>query len=109
MDAQFAAFFQPLLYFKDSLHAEERPYENREMEKFARTVRESILSRIDRLEGDPPLRFVDLSRIYSADTSYIFIDGIHTRQETMTVAALAIYQELSAAFMERTSNTTGGH
>ncbi len=102
--AEFVAFFQPLMYFKGTLSDEERLFGTREQGIHALQIREKVLSKIVQIEDTPPLNFVDLSLIYTGETSQVFRDFIHTHQEAKPTVAHAIYKELLGIYREYLAN-----
>jgi hypothetical protein len=102
--AEFVTFFQPLVYFKETLSAEERLLGIYEQGIYANQIREIILTKISRIEDDNILKFVDLSNIYKGNTSQIFKDAIHTRQEAKSVVAHAVYKRLVGIYRENSAD-----
>jgi hypothetical protein len=93
--ADFIAFYQPMVYYKETLSDEEQLCGNAEEGEFARQVRAMVLSKIAWYTGEDAPDFVDLTSIYAGDTTSVFIDAIHTKQEAKPLVALAIYTHLA--------------
>jgi len=97
--AEFIAFFQPMVYYKNSLSAEETSYHHHlEWQEHSVGVRDRIFEHL-RLPGkeSAPL-LVDLSDIYDGVATAIFIDAIHTRQESKPAVAAAIHEHILRKF-----------
>lgn len=97
--AGFIAFFQPMVYFKDPLAAEERSYHHHlELQKHCVEVRERIIEQMNLLEKESAPSVVDLSDIYDGTATTVFMDNIHTLQESKGAVASAIYQHIAENF-----------
>ncbi len=94
--ARFAAFFQPLIYFKPHLAAEEEPFVDPEKIEHVLDVRERIIAGIERAETAESATIIDLSGLYEDTGEWVFTDEIHTRQPSKPLAARAIYRHLRA-------------
>ena len=99
-DADFIAFFQPLVYYKNTLTAEEAIQgDNRTgVVDYAQTMRQKIRTKITQAQAEAEIHIVDLSNIYEAETAWVFTDYIHTRQESKSVVVEVMYQNLIALF-----------
>lgn len=93
--AEFIAFFQPMVYYKNSLSPEEKSYHHHlEWNDHCIRVREKILKDVPQLnKGATPL-LVDLSDIHDDTEATMFTDMAHTNQESKVVVAKAIFQHL---------------
>ncbi len=90
--ARFAAFFQPLVYFKPRLNEEERelvdPDKLEGMIDLRRRVQRGLT------QTAAPGVFVDLSGLYGDTDEWVFTDEIHTRQPAKPRVARAIHEAL---------------
>jgi hypothetical protein len=95
--AEFTAFFQPLLYYKNVSRIstqEKRFFKNKEG-KIVRDIRKIIVQKINQARNRHGVDIVDLSSVYSKRSSWIFLDSAHTRQEAKPRIAKAIYTNLA--------------
>lgn len=95
--ARFAAFFQPLVWFKTTPVGVERSYATPGARSLALQFRQLVRAEADVARREHALRFVDLSALYESAPRQVFSDSIHTLQEAKSSAARAIYRELVAA------------
>jgi len=94
-DAEFIAFFQPLVYFKPNTSIEEKPWvDDGETATYAADMRRRILSKIDEAKAHSSAKIVDLSGMYEDTTDWVFIDSIHTRQERKLVIAQEMHRQI---------------
>jgi hypothetical protein len=95
MGAGFAAYFQPLLFFKDPLSPEEQRiavrWSRRKPRLLAGETREMIRARL----GEVP-HAVDLSDVLDGVSERSFIDVAHTNQAAKLRVARAIHDDLDA-------------
>lgn len=97
--AEFIAFFQPLVYFKDPLSTEEKSYRpDPELQEHCVSIREQIFRQLQLLDREVAPRVVDLSDIYDGVATTVFTDRIHTKQENTLVLASAVYQHIVKNF-----------
>ncbi|UCC98533.1 MAG: hypothetical protein JSW66_01300 [Phycisphaerales bacterium] len=97
--AGFIGFLQPMVCHKDPLSTEEK--NNRpdpELEKHCRHVRDRILEQMTLLDKDSVPLLIDLSDVYDGMATTVFIDAVHTTQESKGVVAEAVYQHIVANF-----------
>lgn len=95
--AEFIAFFQPLLYYKNASclsRQEKRFFRNKEGET-VRDIRDIIAHEIKGTKQRHGVDIVDLSSVYANDSSWIFLDSAHTRQEAKPMIVEAIYTNLA--------------
>jgi hypothetical protein len=91
--ADFMAFFQPTIAFKDKLAKEEEQAFKRDEGEFLRDMRARLVPRFERLSGagsEEQPEIVDLSLIFKDSRSWDFIDTMHTTQEAKLTIAKAI-------------------
>ncbi|MGD2271053.1 MAG: hypothetical protein PVI06_11685 [Desulfobacterales bacterium] len=95
--AEFIAFFQPLLYYKNVScisRQEKRFFRNKEG-KTVRAIRTIIAREIKEARQKYGVDIVDLSSVYSNESSWIFLDSAHTRQAAKPMIVKAIYANLA--------------
>jgi hypothetical protein len=92
--AQFVVFFQPTLYYKDTLSALEVKSDIPAERKFFVEMRERIRARVRDAARHDELGFVDLSDVYDGTADTVFDDGAHTTQESKALVAQEIYKHL---------------
>jgi lysophospholipase L1-like esterase len=93
-DARFAAFFQPLIYYKDHLGAKEKPLCAEQGRSYYEEMRGMVRSM--RQERFPTLNFFDVSDIYDTERGDVFTDIIHTTQEGRMAMAGMIFDRIAA-------------
>jgi hypothetical protein len=97
--AGFIAFFQPMIYYKDPLAAEEKNDQpDPELQKHCLNVRQTIFEQIQGLDRELAPLVVDLSDIYDDVAAAVFIDEIHTKQENKVAVAEAMHQHIVRNF-----------
>ena len=104
-DAEFVAFFQPVLYSIDpltdkqisNLNPKRRRYEPAKKEYYE-TMKKMILAEVETAQQVSAIRFVDLSDIYDGESGWYFIDECHTRQESKPIVAKEMYGYLANIF-----------
>lgn len=106
--ADFLVFFQPLVYFKNTLSPEEKRFVNSAEKKFVRYTRRKILSEIEKISKNDQMNLVDLSRIFENSTEWVFIDAIHIQQQKKAVVALEMYRSIIKNSELFTSSNLGG-
>jgi hypothetical protein len=100
--ADFIAFAQPLLYFKDQPAPEEEDlFGNWERKEYCLEVRQKIREEIEKSSINGSLKIVDLSDIYDNTSDWIFTDAIHTTQASKPVVVQAMYQHIMQDFGAR--------
>lgn len=92
-DSEFIAFFQPWVYFKESLTDTEQRLVDTDNKEFVQEMRTGILAEINQLQHEN-LNFVDLSLVYQENPQELFKDQMHTLQEAKPIVAKAIYDRL---------------
>lgn len=93
--AEFLAFFQPMVYYKDQLSEREKLLVKEEDKDYYIDMRKRIMARIESLTEDPTPVIIGLSDIYDEIEEVVFlVDCIHTKQESKIVAAEAIYTHI---------------
>ena len=97
--AEFIVFFQPMVYYKNSLSEEEKGYHHHlEWTDHCVSVRDKILKGVHQFDkGATPL-LIDLSDIHDDTEATMFTDMAHTKQESKVVVAKAIYHHLMKNF-----------
>ncbi|HXV43102.1 MAG TPA: hypothetical protein VEC96_08560, partial [Anaerolineae bacterium] len=97
--ADFIAFAQPLLYFKDQPAPEEEDlFGNWERKEYCLQVRQKIREEIEKSTVNASFKIVDLSDIYDNTSERIFTDAIHTTQASKPVVVQAMYQHIMQDF-----------
>jgi hypothetical protein len=100
--ADFIAFFQPVLFFKDSLSAEE--YKNVQMavyqwyEDHFIEMRKKILAELEKTKKNSEVKIIDISDIYDNVSEQVFIDHAHTVQNSKIIVAKEIYKNITNDF-----------
>lgn len=100
--ADFIAFLQPMLCFKDKLAVEEQALE-RNRQEFAEFrehclyVREKIRDLIKHQQADNI--FVDISDLYDDTSDNVFKDVVHTYQEKKTMVAEEMCKNIVGRFV----------
>jgi hypothetical protein len=94
--AEFTAFFQPLMYYKNvsNISTQEKRFFRDEEGKIVRDIRNIIVHKIIQERKRHDTHIVDLSAVYSRRSSWIFLDSAHTRQEAKPIIVKAIYENL---------------
>jgi len=108
--AEFIAFFQPLVYYKDPLSTEEQ--NNRfdpELQKHCLDVRDRINEYVRLLDGESAPRLVDLSDILDGIQKTMFTDMAHMKQESNVVIAAAIHGHIVRNFRTQKEETAAGN
>jgi lysophospholipase L1-like esterase len=98
--ADFIAFAQPMVYFKEPLAPEEAAQANHaERRAYALDMRDRIHKKVAQLSASQPdLKIVDLTDMYDDRPEWVFTDNIHTRQESKPLVAQAMYAAVSQYF-----------
>ncbi len=92
-DARFAAFFQPLIYYKDHLGAKEKPL----CAEQGRLITKRWGNGCGRCARSAfHLNFFDVSDIYDTERGDVFTDIIHTTQEGRMAMAGMIFDRIAA-------------
>jgi hypothetical protein len=93
--AEFVAFYQPLLFFKEPLSAGERLLAgDTNRSEFCKEQRTRVLKSLPLLNSKN-IHVVDLSTIYNGETNQVFIDYIHTLQEANPKVATVIFETIA--------------
>ena len=99
-DSDLIVFFQPLLYYKKSLTPEERKHYPKQT-NYPNYVKKTILQKAIAAQKQTPLRFVNLSDMFTSASEQIFTDHIHITQAAKTVIAKSLYQHIRSVFNDR--------
>ncbi len=106
--SQFIAFLQPMIDYKDHLSTEEKNHRpDPEFEKHCVEVRDRILQKISVHSNESSPILIDLTDIYDETLTRVFIDKLHTTQESKTVVAKAIYEHVINNFIIEQETTHG--
>ena len=92
--AGFIAFFQPTLYFKDSLSAKENQLVNPVQRDYYLDMRKRILSKIETPVRKERINFVDLSDIYDHVHGRVFEDNVHIRQQGYVIVVREMFRQI---------------
>ena len=92
--SSFVAFFQPLIYYKNHLTEEEKPFYLDQEKNYYIDIRERIISRIDQITKESDVQIIDLSDIYQDRSDWVFSDIVHTRQAAKNSVAGAMFHHL---------------
>ncbi|HEX9925195.1 MAG TPA: hypothetical protein VGD99_21240 [Anaerolineae bacterium] len=105
--ADFIAFAQPMVYFKDEVapeeeaqafHGERRPY--------VLEMRERVRQEVEKQrELNNHLKVIDLTDIYDTTPDWVFTDSIHTQQASKSVVVQEMYKYIMHYFNERIAET----
>ncbi|MBA7683608.1 hypothetical protein ES703_91980 [subsurface metagenome] len=99
-NAEFVAFFQPVVFYKDVGTEKEENMKKAgpEFTEHMLEMRTKVLAKIQASGIDIPRKFVDLSDIYDQTPEEVFTDFIHTRQDAKILVAEAIYEHIIKTF-----------
>jgi hypothetical protein len=108
--ADFIAFAQPLVYYKDRIAPEEEAQAHHgERRPYALEMREKILGEVAiASEKTPTLKVVNLTDVYDKTEDWIFTDNIHTTQASKPLIAQEMYTSIFQYFegtINRSSST----
>ncbi|MBL7069753.1 MAG: SGNH/GDSL hydrolase family protein [Candidatus Omnitrophica bacterium] len=92
--AEFIAFFQPTIYSKKYLSPGEEKRARPDEKEYYKQMRQRTLAELRRLEEAEPITIVDLSDIYADIRDTVFSDPVHTYQESKTMVAEQIFQNI---------------
>lgn len=93
--ARFIAFFQPMVYYKDSLSIKEKTHRwDENLKDHCICIRSQILAQVKLCTTGSDLILIDLSDIYDDTPTKVFIDEAHTLQESKDVITKAIYEHI---------------
>ncbi len=95
LGSELLAFFQPMLFFRDQLTEEERAlgYEP-ELGAHCNDMRDQFRGQVELLPDELGSRILDLSDVYDEYPSPVFVDFIHTTQESKSLIVEVIYQHM---------------
>lgn len=93
-NADFMAFFQPSLYFKNTVSAEEKTYLTADRKENSRELRELILKKIKKAQEKQGLYFSDLSDFFDQTPETVFEDRVHVIYTYKPVIAGEIYRHI---------------
>lgn len=94
--AEFIAFYQPMIFFKEPLSPEEEMEErDKEQIEYAQDMRKRMISKLRQAADADKVNWVDLSRIYHGRSQRVFTDIIHTTDPAKRLVATAIYKEIN--------------
>ncbi|MGD2095390.1 MAG: hypothetical protein PVH77_10320 [Phycisphaerales bacterium] len=97
--SKFIAFLQPMVDYKDTLSAEEKEHRpDPEFKEHCIDVRNRILKKISKTSKESSPILVDLTDIYDKTSTRVFIDKVHTTQESKGLVAKAIYENVVGNF-----------
>lgn len=97
--ADFMAFAQPILFFKDQpAPAEADLFGNSERREYALDVRQKIHTAIIKADPNLAVKIIDLSDIYDPSGEQVFTDTIHTTQSSKAVIAQAMFENIIQTF-----------
>ncbi len=100
--ADFIAFAQPILFFKDQPAPEEADlFGNSERRDYVLDVRQKIRAAIPKAAPQLGIKIVDLSDIYDKTSEQVFTDMIHTTQSSKSVIAQAMYESIMQYFSHK--------
>jgi hypothetical protein len=91
--ARFIAYFQPLVYYKDTVTIEEKALTLIAERNHCIGVRRRIRSFVEQMPNGTQI-FTDLSDIYDDVHETVFKDTMHTHQNSKTMIAKAIYEQI---------------
>ncbi len=97
--ADFMAFAQPILFFKDQPSPEEADlFGNSERRDYVLDVRQKIRAALVKADPQAAAKIIDLSDIYDDTSEQIFTDTIHTTQSSKPAIAQAMFRYIVQAF-----------
>ena len=91
-DAQFMAFFQPSLYFKDTLSPEEKSHLNTDRMNSTLALRQIIRNKMSKIKAKEEIYYVDLTDFFDSHPETVFSDRIHLTYQYRPVIAEEIYE-----------------
>ena len=92
--ADFMAFFQPALYFKDIVHPEEEKYLDAERAENSRIIRAHIREFAQQEIAAGELQFIDLSDFFDTYSEPVFNDRVHLIHFYRPPVSVKIYQHI---------------
>ena len=92
--AEFLAFFQPALYFKEQVTAEEQPHIEAERRDSARELRQLILDKARDTRMTDQGYFINLSDFFAGYPGTVFVDRVHLDYQYRPDVAVEIYQHI---------------
>jgi len=92
-DAKFIAFFQPTVFFKKNLTAEEFKWSGPQAADYL-YMRDKIQIGIDTYRKEKKMNFVDVSKIFAETRESVFTDDIHITHEANIAVAAEIYRHI---------------
>ena len=96
-NADFVAFFQPCLYFKDHISDEEKKFVTPGMVKDSLTLREMILNRFKESRKKTKLNLIDLSDMFDHNHKTVYKDRVHVWHTYRPTIAAEIYRHINAS------------
>lgn len=93
-NAQFIAFFQPMVYYKSTLKGKEINFVSKFESKHAIEMRKMILANIDTNKYN----FKDFSNVFDKYNEELFIDLVHTNQRGIDIIGNEIYESIIKKF-----------
>lgn len=93
--ADFIAFFQPLIYFKDSLSSEEQIINQKKgLKDHVIEMHSKVFNEFSLLKPNSDLKIIDLNYVYDKTFVQVFQDEIHTLQQHKQIIAQEIFHHL---------------
>ena len=93
--ADFMVFFQPLVYFKDILHQNEEQFIST---NYISTMHSKFIEGMNSISDSTGINFIDLSNMFDGIDKQVFVDEIHTLQESKTIISQELFKQLLNTF-----------
>jgi lysophospholipase L1-like esterase len=90
-DIRFAAFFQPMVFFKEQKKGAEMSYASENLREPLNDLRQRTLQKIEQARTQDSINIFDLSGLFGEETDTVYTDFIHVKQEYKPVIARQIY------------------
>ena len=96
-NSDFVVFFQPLVYFKDILTSQEKQFISKtRLLPYITAMRTKLFDKM--ASNKDSLNMIDLSNMFDTCSKQIFIDDIHTLQNSKIIIAQELFKQLTITF-----------
>lgn len=96
--AEFIAFFQPSLYFKNSVHSKEQKFLAPDRLENSKKIRQEIRAEAAKAHDQEDLTFIDLSDLFRGNPDLVFKDRVHIRHTHRPYVAVQLYEYILKFF-----------
>lgn len=90
---QFIAFFQPVIFYKQTLTDAEVNWSGSQVADYL-YMRENIKAGIDAFKKEKNINYIDVSNIFAVTPETVFTDSIHITAKANSVIAAEIYRHI---------------